>query len=155
MNGEIVPTWKSAPQRVRFFRTKAQARAMWNIGKKLASSKTKNAKIMNGLERDALLARNTDRQPLAAYNDTEVVRSWLVTPEQSKALEDSQKLIKEIARLGNMLNQQNVVYSLGLPVLQLSEASRQLEAIDEKIARAAYAGRKMKVNPVSDDLKAA
>ena len=110
---------------------------------------------MNGLERDALLERNTGRQPLAAYNDTEVVRSWLVTPEQSKALEDSQKLIKEIARLGNMLNQQNVVYSLGLPVLQLSEAARQLEGIDEKIARAVYAGRKMKVNPVSDDLKAA
>ena len=44
MNGEIVPTWKSAPQRVRFFRTKAQARAMWNIGKKLANSKTKKRK---------------------------------------------------------------------------------------------------------------
>lgn len=110
---------------------------------------------MNGLERDALLERNADRQPLAAYNDAEVVRGWLVTPEQSKALADSQKLIKEIARLGNMLNQQNVVFSLGLPVLQLSEVARQLEAIDEKIARAAYAGRKMKVNPVSDDLKAA
>ena len=97
---------------------------------------------MNGLERDALLERNADRQPLAAYNDAEVVRSWLVTPEQSKALEDSQKLIKEIARLGNMLNQQNVVYSLGLPVLQLSEASRQLEAIDEKNSPRRLAGRK-------------
>ena len=155
MNGEIVSKWGFSGRQSRLFKTKAHADAIRNIGETLVSSKTKNAKIMNGLERDALLARNTDRQPLAAYNDAEVVRNWLVTPEQSKALEDSQKLIKEIARLGNMLNQQNVVYSLGLPVLQLSEAARQLEAIDEKIARAAYAGRKMKVNPVSDDLKAA
>ena len=155
MNGEIVPKWGLSGRQSRLFKTKAHADAIRNIGETLVSSKTKNAKIMNGLERDALLERNTGCQPLAAYNDAEVVRSWLVTPEQSKALADSQKLIKEIARLGNMLNQQNVVYSLGLPVLQLSEAARQLEAIDEKIARAAYAGRKMKVNPVSDDLKAA
>jgi hypothetical protein len=155
MNGEIVPKWGLSGRQSRLFKTKAHADAIRNIGETLVSSKTKNAKIMNGLERDTLLERNTDRQTLTAYNDAEVVRSWLVTPEQSKALADSQKLIKEIARLGNMLNQQNVVYSLGLPVLQLSEAARQLEAIDEKIARAAYAGRKMKVNPVSDDLKAA
>ncbi|WP_193617893.1 hypothetical protein [Neisseria mucosa] len=155
MNGEIVPKWGFSGRQSRLFKTKAHADAIRNIGETLASSKTKNAKIMNGLERDALFERNADRQPLAAYNDAEVVRNWLVTPEQSKALEDSQKLIKEIARLGNMLNQQNVVFSLGLPVLQLSEAARQLEAIDEKIARAAYSGRKMKVNPVSDDLKAA
>lgn len=155
MNGEIVPKWGFSGRRSRLFKTKAHADAIRNIGETLVSSKTKNAKIMNGLERDTLLERNTGRQTLTAYNDAEVVRSWLVTPEQSKALADSQKLIKEIARLGNMLNQQNVVYSLGLPVLQLSEAARQLEAIDEKIARAAYAGRKMKVNPVSDDLKAA
>ena len=155
MNGEIVAEWGFSGRESRLFKTKAHADAIRNIGETLVSSKTKNAKIMNGLERDTLLERNTDRQTLTAYNDAEVVRSWLVTPEQSKALADSQKLIKEIARLGNMLNQQNVVYSLGLPVLQLSEAARQLEAIDEKIARAAYAGRKMKVNPVSDDLKAA
>lgn len=76
MNGEIVPKWGFSGRQSRLFKTKAHADAIRNIGETLASSKTKNAKIMNGLERDALLARNADRQPLAAYNDTEVVRSW-------------------------------------------------------------------------------
>ncbi|HEZ6449887.1 TPA: hypothetical protein WI559_001432 [Neisseria meningitidis] len=55
-----IPSWKVCPQTVRFYKTKAQAKAMWGIGKSLAramDAQRRKKPIADALlKRQALLA---------------------------------------------------------------------------------------------------
>ncbi|MBF1287242.1 hypothetical protein ACTHSM_05975 [Neisseria sp. P0009.S001] len=145
-------SWRVSPQAVRVWKDKDHARRMMVLGKTIARAKSKNAPVMAALERDALLGRQ-GVPPVMTGPSEDDLRSWLLSPSQAQAVEDIQKLAREIKRLGDLINQQNVVFSLRQDVLRLSELSSYLVELDDKLGRAKYAAKRLGVNPVADDFK--
>ncbi|WP_118784383.1 hypothetical protein [Neisseria lactamica] len=128
-----IPSWKVCPQTVRFYKTKAQAKAMWGIGKSLA-------RAMDAQRR---------KKPMAAAPDFEAAAApRLLDAHQADALLKRQALLAEIRKIKTELNRQNVVFDLGLPPVLFYEADVQVARIDDLIRAAQIAARRNGTTPV-------
>lgn len=145
-------SWRVSPQTVRLWKSKDHARRMMVLGKTIARAESKNAPIMAALARDAPLRRPAPPLEAAAPDEADL-RAMLLNPSQAAAIGNIQGLAAEIKRLADLINQQNVVFSLGQDMLRLSELSAYLAELDEAIGKSRYAARRLGVSAVADDLK--
>lgn len=144
-------SWRVSPQTVRVWPNIKHARRMMVMGKTIAKASAKNAPLMAALERDA---QRHPALPLeSAAPDEADLRAMLLNPSQAAAIGNIQGLAAEIKRLADLINQQNVVFTLGQDVLRLSELTAYLAELDEAIAKSRYAARKLGVAAVADDFK--
>lgn len=134
-----IPSWKVCPQTVRFYKTKAQAKAMWGIGKSLA-------RAMDAKRRE---------KPLAAAPILKKPPPRLLDAHQADALLKRQALLAEIRKIKTELNRQNVVFDLGLPPVLLYEADAQAARIDDLIRAAQSAARRNGTTPVIEKINPA
>lgn len=133
-----IPSWKVCPQTVRFYKTKAQAKAMWGIGKSLA-------RAMDAKRR---------KKPIAAapVSEEAAAAPRLLDAHQADALLKRQALLAEIRKIKTELNRQNVVFDLGLPPVLLYEADAQVARIDDLIRAAQSAARRNGTTPVIEKI---
>ncbi|WP_373747210.1 hypothetical protein [Neisseria dentiae] len=146
-------SWRKSPQTVRLWKSKQHARSMMVMGRAIARAAAKNAPVMEALRRDALLCRQADALPPHLPDSGRAGRAALLTPAQAVSVETVQQLAREIGRLGDLINQQNVLFDLGLPPLRLSELTAHLAAVDGIIGAARRGAKKMGVQPVVDNFK--
>lgn len=136
-----IPSWKVCPQTVRFYKTKAQAKAMWGIGKSLA-------RAMDAKRREKPLAA-------APVSEDAAAAPHLLDAHQADALLKRQALLAEIRKIKTELNRQNVVFDLGLPPVLLYEADAQAARIDDLIRAAQSAARRNGTTPVIEKINPA
>ena len=113
-----------------------QPQAMQSIRQTLAAAKSKQAKIFNALERDAMPS-----QPKPAYAMT-------MTLGQVEQIEKVQEIVAQLRQLVQSVNTINVAYGLGLPNLTATEINHYLLDLDNRVRSAGYAANKMGVDEV-------
>ncbi|MRN37226.1 hypothetical protein CRG49_008685 [Neisseria sp. N95_16] len=146
-------SWRQSPQTVRLWKSKDHARRMMVMGRVIAKGKAAQAKVMDGMARDALLSRHQPPLEMLAAPDEATLRGWLLTPSQAAAIDNIQRLALEIKRLADFINQQNAVFSLGQEMLRLSELSSYMTELNGKVGQSFHAAKKLGVNAVVDDFK--
>lgn len=119
-----------------------QPQAMQSILQTLAAAKTKQAKIFNALERDAMPS-----QPKPAYTANELA-AMTMTLGQVEQIEKVQEIVAQLRRLVQSVNTINVAYGLGLPNLTANEINHYLLDLDNRVRSAGYAANKMGVDEV-------
>lgn len=119
-----------------------QPQAMQSIRQTLAAAKSKQAKIFNALERDALPS-----QPKPAYTANELA-AMTMTLGQVEQVEKVQEIVAQLRQLVQSVNTINVAYGLGLPNLTANEINHYLLDLDNRVRSAGYAANKMGVDEV-------
>ena len=113
-----------------------QPQAMQSILQTLAAAKTKQAKIFNALERDAMPSR-----PKPAYTANELAAMTMTMGQV-------QEIVAQLRQLVQSVNTINVAYGLGLPNLTANEINHYLLDLDNRVRSAGYAANKMGVEEV-------